>query len=235
MNDAPRGQPVGRLALGIGNPGARFVGTRHNVGFEVLDLVAARQGANWVPNGEGDLVAQGQTASGAWWLVKPGTFVNRSGEALRRVLPLVDGDPGRVLVIADDMALDLGTLRLRAAGSPGGHNGLRSVLAELGTQAVPRLRVGIGSASAGDWTSHVLGQFTESEAESQTRAFARAADGVWGFLQGTDLHALAAELNRSLPRGPASGTVKSDVRDASRTDRLPEGSEETPTPPEVPR
>jgi len=229
----PSGRPPARLALGIGNPGARYEGTRHNAGFDVLDLVARRLGATWTSTPDGDAAAEGEIAGCRFILLKPGTYVNLSGTALRRRLADVGGDPGRVLVVCDDMALEPGVLRLRASGSPGGHNGLRSVIAELGTEAIPRLRVGIGSAPVGEWTSHVLGRFADDEIEVVNRAFARAADGVSEFLSGNDVHAIAATMNRSLPRGPAPGTEASEVRGTRRTELPPEGSEETPTPPEV--
>src|SRR5262245_55553115 len=132
-----------RLVVGLGNPGERYRRTRHNLGFMVLDALAARAGARrWLEAGEARL-AEARLGGGAVALVKPSTFMNRSGVAVEAVLATSGGVPQDMLVVVDDMALELGVLRFRERGSHGGHNGLRSLVDVLGSADFPRLRVGI--------------------------------------------------------------------------------------------
>lgn len=159
-----------RLVVGLGNPGAKYAQTRHNVGFDVLDALARSWHISLSSHrkfqgefGEGPAIA-GRKIS----LLKPSTYMNRSGQAVRSVVDWYKLPPESVLVIYDDMALPLGKLRLRPNGSAGGHNGMKSIIAHLGTQSFPRLRVGIGSTQReGDRdqavVAHVLGKFAPDE------------------------------------------------------------------------
>lgn len=163
-------QPV--LFVGLGNPGPQYDRTRHNIGFEVVDALARRWGIACAEQRKfqgsfGEGMALGLGAYGKLRLLKPSTYMNKSGQAIRSVLDWYKLDPGQVLVIYDDMDLPLGRIRLRLSGSAGGHNGMKSTIAHLGTQNFPRLRVGIGAPRSGDrkseTVSHVLGKFAPAE------------------------------------------------------------------------
>ncbi|MGF1537679.1 MAG: aminoacyl-tRNA hydrolase [Elainellaceae cyanobacterium] len=160
-----------QLIVGLGNPGAKYAKTRHNVGFDVLDQLSKR----WqVPLSEhrkfqGEF-GEGFAAPGRKVrLLKPTTFMNRSGQSARAAVDWFKLPPQSVFVVYDDMDLPLGRLRLRLSGSAGGHNGIKSLIAHLGTQDFPRLRVGIGAPKqAGadkQVVSHVLGKFSPTEAK----------------------------------------------------------------------
>ena len=164
--------------FGLGNPGKRYASTRHNVGFLVVDELAARHGGEFRRR-EGTWLAEVERAGAALLLVKPGTYVNRSGAAARAVLETYGLAPENFLVVVDDVYLPFGRLRLRPGGSAGGHNGLLSIEAALQTQAYPRLRVGVGAPDAtGKLADHVLGEFEKEEREALPATVARAADAI---------------------------------------------------------
>lgn len=164
---------VFRLVAGLGNPGPEFSGTRHNVGFLVADELARRTActfgfeAKW----NSDVARCGGRS-----LMKPQTFMNLSGEAVGEYARFYKLQREQVLVVIDDVSLPLGTLRLRRSGTAGGHHGLESVLIHLGSEAVPRLRVGIGAPDGRPLHDHVLGKFDASEQKILLDAVARAAD-----------------------------------------------------------
>lgn len=195
-----------RICLGIGNPGPEYEGTRHNVGFQVLDRMAAALGVRFAPAEGPVLAARGATEAGPFLLVKPQAFVNTSGEAL--LGHLAGGIPGNgdLLVILDDLALPPGALRLREKGSAGGHNGLRSIIGALGTESVPRLRIGIGGVPAGEWREHVLSPFRPEEAAVIDAAVGRAVRVAVAFLRGQGWPALQNELDRASPPASDRGT-----------------------------
>lgn len=164
-----------RLVAGLGNPGAEYQRSRHNIGFMVLDRLTADWQLPWD-------YSQKWRAGWAKWesiiLAKPATFMNRSGEAVAAIANFYKIAPAETLVVLDDFALPLGRLRLRAQGSSGGHNGLESVCEHFGTDAVPRLRIGIGAAPAQGATDYVLGRFFEEEQPRLDAAIRRAAEAV---------------------------------------------------------
>jgi PTH1 family peptidyl-tRNA hydrolase len=171
-----------KLVAGLGNPGRQYAGTRHNVGFEVVECLAARHGAAFEPAPR-DAARQARWRRGGTgddvWLVEPLTFMNLSGEAIGGLARYYRVDPTDLLVICDDVALPLGRLRVRGDGSDGGHNGLKSVAAHLSTSAYPRLRVGVGRGDRRrDLADHVLSRFELEEREDAARAVERAADAV---------------------------------------------------------
>jgi len=159
-----------RLVVGLGNPGQRYAGTRHNVGFMALELLAKREGVRFksMAKLQGELAEVG-FGSDRFRLLMPQTFMNESGRSIRAALDWFDLSADQVLVLVDDMDLPLGRLRIRAKGSAGGHNGLKSTIQHLGTQEFARLRIGIGAPgrSAEErkarTVSHVLGSFNASE------------------------------------------------------------------------
>jgi PTH1 family peptidyl-tRNA hydrolase len=173
-----------KLVVGLGNPGPRYRRTRHNVGFLVLDEVAARAGAALAERRFGGRFGEGRLGGECVGLLAPETFMNRSGEAVAEALgALPVADPAAdLLVVFDDADLPLGRLRLRASGSSGGHRGLADVLERLATESVPRLRFGIGRpAEPRHTTDWVLEPFSAPEEELLARALPRAADAVACF------------------------------------------------------
>jgi peptidyl-tRNA hydrolase, PTH1 family len=163
-----------RLVAGLGNPGREYQRTRHNIGFMVLDRLAADAQLPW---------DYSEKWSAGWAksnmiMVKPATFMNRSGEAVAAIANFYKIAAEEVLVVLDDLALPLGRLRLRTQGSSGGHNGLESVIEHFGTEAVPRLRVGIGAAPSQGAIDYVLGRFFEEEKPQLDAAIKRAAEAV---------------------------------------------------------
>ena len=159
-----------RLVVGLGNPGQKYVGTRHNVGFMALEAYAAAEHSRFrsMAKLQGE-VAEVGFGSGRIRLLMPQTFINESGRSIRAALDWFDLSADQVLVFVDDMDLPLGRLRLRAKGSAGGHNGLRSTIQHLGTQEFARLRIGIGAPGRTATerrertVSHVLGSFHKNE------------------------------------------------------------------------
>lgn len=159
-----------RLVVGLGNPGQRYAGTRHNVGFMALEVLAKREGVRFKSTAklQGDLAEVG-FGSDRLRLLMPQTYMNESGRSIRAALDWFDLSAEQVLVLVDDMDLPLGRLRLRAKGSAGGHNGLKSTIQHLGTQEFARLRIGIGAPGRSPeerrarTVSHVLGSFNASE------------------------------------------------------------------------
>ncbi len=164
-----------RLVVGLGNPGAEYNRTRHNVGFDVVDLLASEWGLTWQHSKSWHaLWAKGEKAI----LVKPASYMNRSGEPLAAVANFYKIAPAEILVVLDDLALELGRLRLRPEGGSGGHNGLESIIVHLGTEAIPRLRIGIGAAPSAGAVDYVLGRFFEEEIPVVKETIVRAGDAV---------------------------------------------------------
>jgi PTH1 family peptidyl-tRNA hydrolase len=166
-----------KIVVGLGNPGRQYLETRHNVGWMVVDRLADRAG--WGGGRERDAarVVWGRYRGLDLELVKPLTFMNESGLAVRKVLARERAPLEDLLVVCDDFALPFGRLRLREAGSAGGHNGLRSIIGELGSQRFARLRVGIGEPRAGA-VDHVLARFGAAERADLERLLDAAADAV---------------------------------------------------------
>ncbi len=164
------------LIVGLGNPGRQYENTRHNVGFMILDRLAAEAGATFESKPKWQAhVAKLPDGS---LLLKPQTFMNLSGRCVRQVASFHKWSPEQVLVVYDDAALPLGRLRMREKGSAGGHNGIRSLIEHLGGEAFPRLKVGIGSAQPGNMTGHVLGTFREEERDVLENTLASAVAAI---------------------------------------------------------
>jgi peptidyl-tRNA hydrolase, PTH1 family len=156
---------IPQLIVGLGNPGAKFDRTRHNIGFDLIDLLAQRwQVTGWAGRQK-------------MWLLKPQTFMNLSGQSVRALLDWYKLEPSAVLVLYDDLDLPLGKMRIRLSGSAGGHNGMKSIISHLGTNEFPRLRMGIGK-SRDETISHVLGKFAPVEVPIVQDILALAADAV---------------------------------------------------------
>jgi PTH1 family peptidyl-tRNA hydrolase len=179
-----------RAIVGLGNPGSEYAGTRHNIGFEVVNELARRWQVRLRPwKSVADLVVI--SGSGVV-LVEPTTFMNLSGEAVSRVIDFHKLDVSDVLVVVDEVQLPLGRLRLRRSGSAGGHNGLKSIIQHIGTE-FPRLRVGVGRGDPRwELADHVLSRFGRDEREAAAEVVSRAADAAETFVnEGID-----AAMNR---------------------------------------
>ena len=189
MSVAAAAAPI-RLVAGLGNPGREYENTRHNAGFLVVDRLAARLGLK-LGFSTAWQALWGRGANGCTYL-KPMTFMNASGRAVRACAGFYKVAATETLVVYDDLALPLGQLRLRQDGSSGGQNGMQSVIEHFGTSAVPRLRIGIGSAGEHrSMVDHVLGQFTAAERRMLDEAVERAADAVEHARQ----HGVEAAMN----------------------------------------
>jgi peptidyl-tRNA hydrolase, PTH1 family len=168
-----------KLVAGLGNPGDRYRGTRHNVGFEVVDLLARRHGLLFEAAPAEALQARWREGDETVWLVKPLTFMNLSGPAVADLARYYRVAVADLLVVSDDVNLALGRLRARPGGSDGGHNGLRSVAEALGTIDYSRLRIGVGRGDMRrDLADHVLARFESDERPGVEGAVDRAADAV---------------------------------------------------------
>jgi PTH1 family peptidyl-tRNA hydrolase len=168
------------IVVGLGNPGSRYQQTRHNIGWMVLDRLADRIGASGRAKAKDAAASvRGRLDDDELILVKPMTYMNESGTAVRKVLARERAPLANVLVVVDDMALPFGKLRMKARGSAGGHNGLRSIIGEMGTESFARLRVGIGAPKGkGAAVRHVLGDFEHAEQRHLDIILDAAADAV---------------------------------------------------------
>ncbi len=170
-----------KLIVGLGNPEAQYDGTRHNVGFMVLDALAERYGVKIRRKKFNALAEEVLSGDDKLLLLKPQQYMNRSGHAVATAAGFYKLDPVDVLVVTDDMALATGQLRLRPKGSAGGHNGLKDIMAHLGTDLFPRLRVGVGSCGQRDAADYVLSRFDAEERDviDQAAAIAVKAIDCW--------------------------------------------------------
>jgi len=174
--------PQVRLIAGLGNPGVEYEHTRHNIGFLVVDRLAAHFESTWKQSTKQDAL---WAKSGKVILVKPMTYMNRSGEPLAKLAQFFKIEAREILVVLDDLALPLGRLRLRAGGGPGGHNGLESIIVRFGTEDIPRLRIGIGAAPREGSVEYVLSRFFEEEKPVVRSTIDRAAEAVkWAIDNG---------------------------------------------------
>ena len=174
--DTPRlDETAIRLIAGLGNPGPEYAATRHNIGFMVVDQLAAQFGSAWEKSGKWDALS---AKCGAVLLVKPLSFMNHSGYPLFTVAQFYKIGPEQMLVVLDDFALPLGRLRLRAMGGSGGHNGLGSIIAQFGTEEIPRLRIGIGAAPREESVDYVLSRFFDEEKPIVRATIDRAVEAL---------------------------------------------------------
>ncbi|PEN13501.1 aminoacyl-tRNA hydrolase [Longibacter salinarum] len=171
------------LIVGLGNPGPKYAGTRHNVGFRVIDVLAERLNVDLRAKNDAE---RGETRYGdaPLLLVKPLTFMNRSGDAVRPIARYNNIAPDNILVIYDDLHLDVGQIRLRPGGSSAGHNGIESVCNQLGTTDIPRLRIGIGNDFApGRQSNYVLSTFTPQQKAELEDTLITACNATLAFVE----------------------------------------------------
>jgi PTH1 family peptidyl-tRNA hydrolase len=172
-----------KLIVGLGNPGAKYRQTRHNVGFAALDELARRHRVDFESAPAEAVMARVRDFAEPVFLAKPLTFMNLCGQAVADLLRYFRVDVADLFVIVDDANLPLARLRARPRGSDGGHNGLKSIVAQLGTQEFARLRIGVGRGHAeGDLADHVLSRFEPEEQQEIAAAIARAADAAEVFV-----------------------------------------------------
>ena len=167
--------PQIRLIAGLGNPGPEYAATRHNIGFMVVEQLVAQFGSTWEKLPKWDALS---AKCGAVLVVKPMSFMNRSGHPLFAIAQFYKIAAAEILVVLDDLALPLGRLRLRAGGGSAGHNGLESIIIQFGTEEIPRLRIGIGEAPREGAVDYVLSRFFEEEKPIVRSTIDRAAEAV---------------------------------------------------------
>jgi PTH1 family peptidyl-tRNA hydrolase len=188
------------IVCGLGNPGLQYRGTRHNLGFMTVDLLAGRRSLKWKRGAGPAMETTWRVGPTSVILLKPLVFMNESGLALGRRLGVAAAE---LLVICDDMSLPLGQLRFRKSGGSGGHKGLESVIAVLGTEAFPRLRLGIGAPPPGtDWVDYVLSDFAPEERPDVDGMIENAAEAIESALRG----GLESAMTRYNRPGPAAGS-----------------------------
>lgn len=216
---------ITRLLLGLGNVGGKYDQTRHNIGFELADLVSESYGLVFRPGQGGYYLADstaGHATETSWWrrlfgtkkkarrgegfvdqsahriiIAKPTTYMNRSGESARQLLATYSLEPQQLLVVTDDFNLPVGAVRIRKSGSDGGHNGLKSIIYELGTDQFPRIRLGVGPKPAGiDVINFVLGRFEPSEKEAKQSSLKVALEASRYLLESEDKNALDLSMSK---------------------------------------
>ena len=167
------------IIVGLGNPGKQYEHTRHNVGFEVIDILADRIGICIEEKKHKALCGRGILEGQKVVLAKPQTFMNLSGESVRAISDFYKVESKDIIIVYDDVSLEPGQLRIRGKGSAGGHNGIKNIIAHLGTQEFPRVKVGVGEKPKGmDLADYVLSRFSKGEQEIMEDAFREAADAV---------------------------------------------------------
>ena len=172
-----------KIIVGLGNPGAEYANTPHSIGFEAVDAIAAEIGATWETKRQFQcLMAKGSFAGIPVMLVKPQTYMNLSGDSVAPVVKYHNATPADLLVIQDDIDLPAGKMRIRKAGSCGGHNGIRNIIERLGTQDFARLKLGVGKDKS-DVIAHVLGKFDPTTRKTMDLVVAEAVKAAAAILR----------------------------------------------------
>ena len=173
-----------RVVVGLGNPGKKYAGTRHNLGFRCVDRLAAEWGIEVSRRRRLFVWGEGRSGEAAVALAKPRTYVNESGQAVTALLARLRAKPSELIVVYDDLDLPAGRIRLRAGGGSGGHNGMKSIIADIGTQDFVRLRIGIGRPTPdSDEIDHVLGRPSDDERRTMADAVDAAAQAVAAIVE----------------------------------------------------
>lgn len=194
------------VIAGLGNPGRKYEKTRHNMGFLAIDSLAEKNGIKVNKIKHRALVGDGMISDRRVLLVKPQTYMNLSGISIREIADYYDVPAEDILVIYDDFDLELGTLRIRKKGSAGSHNGMKSVIDELGTKDFPRIRIGIGSSRGKDWKDFVIGKASKDDMQVLSDAASRAAD------------AAACILEKGIDRAMNEYNVKAETTEKEKSD-----------------
>jgi len=212
---------VPRLVVGLGNPGKDYAGTRHNVGFEVLGGLAAAAGLFF--QREKKWQAEVCRTVEGLLLLKPQTYMNLSGRAVAAAARFYKIPAEKILVVYDDVALPLGQQRFRMTGGSGGHNGIQSLITELGSRDFPRLKIGIGGVPGSRLTGHVLGRFREEEREVAEKALASAVDAVQvavseGVSKAANRYNVRSKEPKSEPDTESQPKIPEDEQEIRRPD-----------------
>lgn len=199
-----------RIIVGLGNPGKEYARTRHNAGFQVIDRLAEKHNLKFSKMMNHAIVAVGEVDGGKVVLVKPQTFMNESGAAVGPIVKFYKTPPAGLLVIYDDLDLPVAQIRMRKFGGSGGHNGMKSIIARVGTENFPRLRVGIGRPTGRmDPMDYVLEPFSKADLELMQITYDRAVDGIERWLR-DDIERVMNVVNvgedRRKPEGNSSPT-----------------------------
>ena len=181
------------IIAGLGNPTKEYEKTRHNAGFDTMDILADKLGVSIQERKHKALCAKGIIGGEKVLLMKPQTFMNLSGESIRDAADFYKVDPGHIIILYDDISLEVGQLRIRGKGSAGGHNGIKSIIAHLGTQEFPRVKIGVGAKpDRMDLADYVLSRFSQTDRSVMEDAFHEAADAAQMII----LEGCAAAMNR---------------------------------------
>ena len=178
------------LIVGLGNPGRDYVGTRHNVGFEALDVIASKYDIKLNKEKFRAVYGEGRIGGERVILAKPQTFMNLSGESVREIMSWYKIAPENLIVIYDDISLEVGTLRIRPKGSAGGHNGVKNIIYQLSTDIFPRIKIGIGAPKTPEYEliDYVLGKFQKEEVDILIKVAIKTAEAVEVIIEnGTEL------------------------------------------------
>lgn len=165
------------LIVGLGNPGKEYEGTRHNIGFEAIDYLSRKYNIDVNKSKFKGVFGEGFINGQKVILLKPTTYMNLSGESIREVINFYKLDNNEVIVIYDDISLEIGKLRIREKGSAGGHNGIKSIIANMGVDIFPRIKIGVGQPK-GDLVSHVLGRFSKEEVQDLNEVIEASAKAI---------------------------------------------------------
>ena len=189
------------IIVGLGNPGKQYAHTRHNVGFDTIDILADKYNISVDIKKHKALCGKGMIGGQKVVLAKPQTFMNLSGESVRELVDFYKIDPEEeLIVIYDDISLEPGQLRVRPKGSAGGHNGIKNIIAHLGTQVFKRVKVGVGEKPKGyDLADYVLGHFSKEDRMLMEDAFGRAAEAVVCMMNDSMEHAMN-QYNKKIER-----------------------------------
>lgn len=181
------------IIAGLGNPGRKYVGTRHNMGFEALDAVAAKYDIDIKKVKFNAIYGEGTIEGEKVVLVKPQTFMNLSGESIREFKSWYKAEDSQIIIIYDDVSLPVGKIRIRPKGSAGGHNGMKSIIYQLNSDVFPRIKIGVGSPETPDYdlADYVLGKFTKSEVEALIPIAVKTAEAVGEIIKNGTERAMA--------------------------------------------
>ena len=168
------------LVVGLGNPGSKYANTRHNIGFMVIDTITANLSCGKAKLKHKSEIFEGNVKGAKVLFIKPQTFMNNSGEAVREIANFYKIAPQNIIVISDDVSLDVGVLRIRRKGSHGGHNGLKSIINLVGSEDIPRIKVGVGKKPHPDYdlADFVLGRFSKEDTPKMQEAIKKCSDAI---------------------------------------------------------
>lgn len=185
-----------KCIIGLGNPGNKYEGTRHNIGFDIIDYIAKGTNVTLDSNKFKAQFGKGTYQGEQFLLVKPQTFMNLSGEAIRPIIDYYKIDLSDCIVLYDDLDIDVGTIRLRQTGSAGGHNGIKSTIQHLGTKEFQRIRIGVGRPQNNiPIVKYVLQRFSEDEQPTMNKVIQHSSDACLSFIEGMKFSDVMSRYN----------------------------------------